>query len=80
MRVNLYPDRAPQVDPLMAAVMAEAEAGTPLLATRSRSESNTAPLGKGDLVLVGIAALRVLPNYTLTTESGSRVVDFETWR
>jgi sulfate transport system ATP-binding protein len=78
VRVNLYPKRAPQVDPLFAAVTAEAEAGLPLIATRSRAEASALPLGRGDVVFIGLMALRVLPNYTLATERSSRVVDCET--
>jgi ABC-type Fe3+/spermidine/putrescine transport system ATPase subunit len=77
VRINLFPRRAPQVDPLFAAVTAEAEAGLPLIATRSRAEASALPLAKGDVVQVGLMALRVLPNYTLATERSSRVVDFE---
>jgi sulfate transport system ATP-binding protein len=77
VRINLYPRRAPQVDPLFAAVTAEAEAGLPVIATRSRAEAGAVPLAKGDVVQVGLTALRVLPNYTLASERSSRVVDFE---
>jgi sulfate transport system ATP-binding protein len=77
VRVNLYPKRAPQVDPLVAAVLHESEAGIPLIATRSRAEASAMPLERGDAVHVGLMALRVLPNYTLATERASRVVDFE---
>jgi ABC-type Fe3+/spermidine/putrescine transport system ATPase subunit len=77
VRVNLYPHRAPQVDPLVAAVTAEAEAGLPIIATRSRTEASASPLMRGDVVLVGLMAVRVLPNYTLASERSSRVVDFD---
>ena len=77
VRINLFPRRAPQVDPLFAAVTAEAEAGLPVIATRSRAEASAVPLAKGDVVHVGLMALRVLPNYTLASERSSRVVDFE---
>jgi sulfate transport system ATP-binding protein len=77
VRVNLYPKRAPQVDPLVAAVLHESEAGLPLIATRSRAEASAIPLERGDSVHVGLMALRVLPNYTLASERASRVIDFE---
>ncbi|HEU4593852.1 MAG TPA: hypothetical protein VFS10_01700 [Pyrinomonadaceae bacterium] len=54
---------------------AEKRLGVPIFVTRSKPEANAVPLKPGDRVAVGLNAFRVLPNYALASERGSRIVD-----
>jgi ABC-type Fe3+/spermidine/putrescine transport system ATPase subunit len=53
----------------------EGHSGAPIIVTRPKLEAQNLPLEAGDRVVVGLTALRVLPNYTLTSELASRRVD-----
>lgn len=53
----------------------EKRIGVPIIATRSKPEANTSPLKPGDRVAVGLMAFRLLPNFALSTERGSRIFD-----
>jgi hypothetical protein len=45
---------------------------------RSKLEPASLPVEAGDRVVVGLTALRVLPNFTLTTERATRTVEMRT--
>nr|MBA3440552.1 hypothetical protein [Pyrinomonadaceae bacterium] len=53
----------------------ERRTGVPVIVTRPKSEASDAPFGVGDHVAVGLRTFRVLPNFALSTEQASRVVD-----
>jgi ABC-type Fe3+/spermidine/putrescine transport system ATPase subunit len=53
----------------------EKSIGVPVIATRSKLEAASLPLKAGDRVVVGLTALRALPNFTLATERASRTVE-----
>jgi ABC-type Fe3+/spermidine/putrescine transport system ATPase subunit len=53
----------------------ERRLGVPVIVTRPKPEANATRLKVGDRVAVGLTAFRVLPNFTLTSERGGRVVD-----
>ena len=49
--------------------------GVPIIVTRPKPDANVARLQVGMRVAVGLKAFRVLPNYTLASERGSKRVD-----
>jgi ABC-type Fe3+/spermidine/putrescine transport system ATPase subunit len=51
--------------------------GIPIMATRPKPEAANTRLQVGDRVAVGLTAFRVLPNYTLASERGGRIVNVE---
>lgn len=53
----------------------EKHIGVPIIVTRSKPVANSMPLKAGDRVAVGLAAFRILPNFTLSTERRSNVLD-----
>ncbi|MFL6228769.1 MAG: ABC transporter ATP-binding protein [Pyrinomonadaceae bacterium] len=53
----------------------EQRLGVPIIVTRPKPEANATRLSVGDRVAVGLTAFRVLPNFTLASERGGRVVD-----
>jgi sulfate transport system ATP-binding protein len=53
----------------------EKRLGVPVVVTRPKPEANSARLKVGDRVAVGLTAFRVLPNFTLASERGGRIVD-----
>ncbi|HEY0078293.1 MAG TPA: ABC transporter ATP-binding protein [Pyrinomonadaceae bacterium] len=53
----------------------EKRAGLPIIVTRSKPEASTMPLEVGDRVAVGLTSFRVLPNFALATERGSRIIE-----
>src|SRR5262249_2858334 len=57
------------------ATLPEGRIGIPIIATRPKFEAQHRPFDVGDRVVVGLTALRVLPNYTLAIERASRRVD-----
>ncbi len=52
----------------------------PVVATRPKLEAQNLPFEIGDRVVVGLTALRVLPNYTLATERASRRMDMPAYQ
>jgi ABC-type Fe3+/spermidine/putrescine transport system ATPase subunit len=52
----------------------EQRLGVPIIVTRPKSEALSMPLKTGDGVAVGLASLRVLPNFTLASERAGRIV------
>jgi sulfate/thiosulfate transport system ATP-binding protein len=78
VRLDLVARRAEGDEPPLYNVTvntAEKRLGVPVFVTRPKPEANSAPLRIGDRVAVGLTAFRVLPNYALASERGSRVVD-----
>jgi ABC-type Fe3+/spermidine/putrescine transport system ATPase subunit len=57
---------------------AERRHGVPIFVTRPKPEAGQAALGVGDRVAVCLNSFRVLPNFPLAAERGSRVLDTET--
>jgi sulfate transport system ATP-binding protein len=53
----------------------ERRLGVPVIVTRPKPEASAQRLKVGDRVAVGLTALRVLPNFTLASERGGRIVD-----
>jgi sulfate/thiosulfate transport system ATP-binding protein len=53
----------------------ERRLGVPVVVTRPKPEASAARLRPGTRLAVGLTAFRVLPNFTLATERGSRAVD-----
>jgi sulfate transport system ATP-binding protein len=53
----------------------EKRTGIPIMVTRPKPEASTTRLNVGDRVAVGLMAFRVLPNYALASERGSRAVE-----
>ncbi|MEA2173352.1 MAG: sulfate/thiosulfate transport system ATP-binding protein [Blastocatellia bacterium] len=53
----------------------EKRTGIPVMVTRPKPEASVTRLHVGDRVAVGLTAFRVLPNYALTSERSSRVLD-----
>jgi sulfate transport system ATP-binding protein len=53
----------------------EKRLGVPVVVTRPKPEANSARLKVGDRVAVGLTSFRVLPNFTLASERGGRIVD-----
>jgi ABC-type Fe3+/spermidine/putrescine transport system ATPase subunit len=53
----------------------ERHLGVPIFVTRPKPEAGAAALRVGDRVAVCLTSFRVLPNFPLATESGSRVLD-----
>ncbi len=53
----------------------EKRLGVPVIATRPKPEASAQRLRVGDRVAVGLTALRVLPNFTLSSERGGKTVD-----
>ncbi|MDT7604639.1 MAG: sulfate/thiosulfate transport system ATP-binding protein [Acidobacteriota bacterium] len=53
----------------------ERRLGVPVIVTRPKPEATTTRLCVGDRVAVGLTALRVLPNFTLSSERGGKLVD-----
>jgi sulfate transport system ATP-binding protein len=49
--------------------------GIPIMVTRPKPEASATRLDIGDRVAVGLMAFRVLPNYALVSERGSRAVE-----
>jgi sulfate transport system ATP-binding protein len=49
----------------------------PIIVTRPKTETAAFPLAIGQTVNVGLVRFRVLPNFTLASERGSRTVDAE---
>ena len=49
--------------------------GIPVMVTRPKPEASATRLDIGDRVAVGLMAFRVLPNYALASERGSRAVE-----
>jgi hypothetical protein len=56
----------------------EKRIGVPVIVTRSKLEAASLSVEAGDRVVVGLAALRVLPNFTLATERATRTVEMGT--
>jgi hypothetical protein len=50
----------------------------PVIVTRSKLETESLPVKAGDSDVVGLTALRVLPNFTLATERATRTVEMRT--
>jgi sulfate transport system ATP-binding protein len=53
----------------------ERRLGVPIIVTRLKPEANSTRLRVGDRVAVGLTAFRVLPNFTLSSERGGKIVD-----
>jgi ABC-type Fe3+/spermidine/putrescine transport system ATPase subunit len=53
----------------------EKRLGVPVIVTRPKPEASSARLRVGDRVAVGLTAFRILPNYTLASERGGKIVD-----
>jgi sulfate transport system ATP-binding protein len=53
----------------------EKRTGIPVMVTRPKPEASATRLEIGDRVAVGLMAFRVLPNYALVSERGSRAVE-----
>jgi sulfate transport system ATP-binding protein len=53
----------------------ERRLGVPIIVTRPKPEASAQRLKVGDRVAVGLTTLRVLPNFTLASERGGRIVD-----
>jgi hypothetical protein len=53
----------------------EERIGVPIIVTRPKPEASATRLRAGARVAVGLTAFRVLPNFTLASERGSRAVD-----
>jgi sulfate transport system ATP-binding protein len=53
----------------------ERRLGVPIIVTRPKPEASAQRLKVGDRVAVGLTALRVLPNFTLASERGGKIVD-----
>jgi sulfate transport system ATP-binding protein len=53
----------------------EKRTGIPIMVTRPKPEASATRLNVGDRVAVGLMAFRVLPNYALASERGSRAVE-----
>jgi sulfate/thiosulfate transport system ATP-binding protein len=53
----------------------EERIGVPIIVTRPKPEASATRLRSGARVAVGLTAFRVLPNFTLASERGSRAVD-----
>ena len=53
----------------------ERRIGVPIIVTRPKPAANTPRLPLGARVAVGLTAFRVLPNFTLASERGSKTVD-----
>jgi ABC-type Fe3+/spermidine/putrescine transport system ATPase subunit len=56
----------------------ERRLGIPIFVTRAKPEASATTLNVGDRVAVGLTAFRVLPNFPLDTERGSRIHDTQT--
>jgi hypothetical protein len=54
---------------------AERRLGVPIFVTRPKPETGAAALRVGDRVAVCLTSFRVLPNFPLASERGSRVLD-----
>jgi sulfate/thiosulfate transport system ATP-binding protein len=54
---------------------AESRLGVPIFVTRPKTEVTATTLNVGDRVAVGLMAFRILPNFPLASERGSRVLD-----
>ncbi|HEV7860933.1 MAG TPA: ABC transporter ATP-binding protein [Pyrinomonadaceae bacterium] len=55
----------------------EKRTGIPIMVTRPKPEASATRLDVGDRVAVGLMAFRVLPNYALASERGSRAVEVQ---
>jgi sulfate transport system ATP-binding protein len=53
----------------------ERRLGVPVIVTRPKPEASAQRLKVGDRVAVGLTALRVLPNFTLASERGGKIVE-----
>ncbi len=80
VRLDLIARRATGDEPPLYNVTintSEQRTGVPIFVTRPKPETATAPLEVGDRVAVGLTAFRVLPNYALSSERGSPIIDVE---
>ena len=78
LRLDLVARRASNDEPPLYNVTIntpEKRMGVPVVVTRPKPEASAARLAVGARVAVGLTAFRVLPNFTLSTERGSRAVD-----
>jgi ABC-type Fe3+/spermidine/putrescine transport system ATPase subunit len=55
----------------------EKRTGIPIMVTRPKPEASATRLDIGDRVAVGLMAFRVIPNYALASERGSRTVEVQ---
>jgi ABC-type Fe3+/spermidine/putrescine transport system ATPase subunit len=76
VRLNLDIPQSAEEKPPALTQLPEGRAGVPIVATRSKPESDALPLAEGDRVVVGLSSFRVMPNYTLATERASRFLDW----
>ncbi len=53
----------------------EKRTGIPIVVTRPKPEAASTRLHIGDRVAVGLTAFRVLPNFTLASERGGKIID-----
>ena len=53
----------------------ESRLGVPIFVTRPKPEATATAIHVGDRVAVGLTAFRVLPNFPLASERGSRILD-----
>ena len=80
VRLDLVARRPQEGEPPLYSVTVntpEKRLGVPVFVTRPKPEANAAPLQVGDRVAVGLTSFRVLPNFALSSERASRVVDTE---
>ena len=76
VRLDLVARRSqPDEPPLYEVTIntAERRLGVPIFVTRTKPAAGTPPLKVGDRVAVGLTAFRVLPNFPLASERGSRM-------
>jgi hypothetical protein len=79
-RQTIY-SRGAEEDPAISSAVEhppEKRIGVPVIVTRSKLEAASLPVEGGDRVVVGLAALHVLPNFTLATERASRTLEMRT--
>ena len=78
LRLDLVARRASGDEPPLYNVTIntpEKRLGVPVVVTRPKPEASASRLAVGARVAVGLTAFRVLPNFTLATERGSRAVE-----
>jgi sulfate transport system ATP-binding protein len=78
LRLDLVARQAAQGEPLLYTVTIntpEKRMGIPIIVTRSKPEAAAMPLRVNDRVAVGLSSFRILPNFTLGSERGGRILD-----